>query len=375
MSWTSSTAIIGQGTNGVLSTTSNNALIKGDWANDYLEVYGSDDTVLASGGSDSIGVVMYPALGMNGTKTSLNGDYGNDILVAAAIQGEQYATLVGGHGVDSYGFGCNSDSTINVIIADLDVNNEYIGVFYEGYGDGIFTCYTSDKGFIVRDNAGRLNVTLSGVSDYNTIMNYGRIWVYPQGVRRESGGVVAETVWYNGQWKNFSTVANYGGYLSGVTITDNSIVLNDYHNGGVLTNGVYGLDNIITIDNSQCRDARFLGGNAQNNYIFAGAGGDTLWGAAGNDVLVGGAGADNFVYNAGEGADLFLQTNWLDTVTLNDLTLNNIAVFAQGDAIAVAADANNSAVIQYNGVYSPLIKLADGSAWRYKSDDATWINF
>lgn len=367
MSWTSSTAIIDIGAYGATSTNSNNALIIGDNLGNYLEVYGANDTIIGGFGNDTIGAVMYPAIGVYGTNIYINGSYGDDAISAIAIQGEQFATLSGAVGIETFRIGCNRDSTINVVFEDINPAWERLGVFYEDYHDGAFTCYSSDKGLIFKDDAGRLNVTVKSVFSYDELSG-GVIYFSPYGYRGGNDVV-------NWQEIPINNLINYGGYLSGVTITDNSIVLNDYHNGGVLTNGVYGLDNIITIDNSQCRDARFLGGNAQNNYIFAGAGGDTLWGAAGNDVLVGGAGADNFVYNAGEGADLFLQTNWLDTVTLNDLTLNNIAVFAEGNAVAVAADANNSAVIQYNGVYSPLIKLADGSAWRYKSDDATWINF
>lgn len=367
MAWTSSTAVVGIGADGALGTTSNNALIVGDdWGN-FLEVCGANDTVIGGAGNDSIGAILYPALGMNGTNVYINGSYGNDAIAAMAIQGELNATLAGAVGIETFRIGCNQDSTINVVFEDLNPAWDSVGVFYEGGNNATFTCYSSDKGLIFRDDAGRLNVTVKSVFAYDEL-NGGVINFSPGGYRGNGASV---------NWREVSIVdlVNYGGYLSGVTVTDTSIVLNDCHNGGVITNGVSGLDNIITIDNSQCRDGRFLGGNAQNNYIFAGAGGDTLWGAAGNDILVGGAGADNFVYNAGEGADLFLQTDWLDTVTLNDLTLDNIAVFVQGDAVAVATYANNSAVIQYNGVYSPLIKLADGSAWRYKSDDNTWINF
>lgn len=375
MAWTSSTAVIGVGTNGATSTTSNNALINGDWSNDYLEVYGTNDSIFASYGNDSIGAMMYPERGMNGTNVYLNGEAGNDIVCAFAVQGEQYATLVGGSDNDTFLFGCNSDSTLNAVISDINVNTEILGVYYEGYGDGIFTCYSSDKGLIVRDNAGRLNVTLSGVSDYNTVLNNGQIWLYPYAVRRESAIATALTVDSNGFWKKLNEVMNYGGHLAGHVISDNTLTLNDYHNGGVLTNGVYGLENIIVIDNTHSHDARFLGGNTQANYIFAGSGGDTLWGGANNDVLIGGAGSDNFIYNGGEGADVIVNSNWLDTVSLYDLNLNNIAVFAEAGTVALIQDANNSVTIQYEGNYSPLIRLADNSTWRYNGENSSWQNF
>lgn len=375
MAWRSSTAVIGTGSNGVLSTTSNNALIEGDWSNDYLEIYGASDTVLGNDGTDSIGAMMYPALGMYGTNVSIEGGNDDDMLVAAAIQGEQYATLYGGAGIDSYVIGCNSDSTLNVVFEDFNILTEEISLFYEGYSDKKFTCYTSDKKIIIYDDERRLNVTISGADLTDVDVDDIQIWIYPHAVRRESAKAVVSTVWYNGDNKDFKEVMNYGGYISGITITDNSIVVDDFHSGGVITNDIYGLENIIVIDNIQSREGRFLGGNAQANYIFAGSGGDTLWGGANNDVLVAGAGNDNFIYNAGEGVDFMLNTNWLDTVTLNGLTLNNIAVATEDGAIAIASDENNSVVIQYEGIYSPLIKLGDGSTWRYKGDDSTWQNF
>lgn len=374
MSWTSSTAVVGMGTNGVISTTSNNAIINGDWSSDYLEVYGSDNTVLAGGGWDSIGAMMYPERGMNGTRVYLDGGDYSDVIIAAAVQGEQYATLVGGSGFDTLGIGCNDGSTLNVVIADLDARYDQVGFFYEGYGDGIFTCYSSDKGLIIRDNAGRLNVTLSGASDYTSLLNSGQIWVYPRGVRRESAVATAATVWQNGSWKRFGRVANYGGHIPGHVISGNTISLNDYHNGGLLTDGVYGLENIIVIDNTQSHDARFLGGNGQANYIFAGSGGDSLWGGTNNDVLIGGAGSDNFIYNAGEGVDFITNADWLDTVNIYGLNLSNAAVFGEPGAVAVVQDANNSLTIQYNGNYSPLIRLADNSTWRYNNANSSWQN-
>lgn len=138
-----------------------------------------------------------------------------------------------------------------------------------------------------------------------------------------------------------------------------------------MTNGVYGLENIVIIDNTQSTTARFLGGNGQANYIFAGSGGDSLWGALNNDVLIGGA--DDFWYGANEGVDFVTNTDWLDSVTLYNMTLENIgAVHAEAGALLVAQDAANAVAIQFSGNYSPLIKLADGSQYRYNGENDAW---
>ena len=377
MAWTSSTAIIGMGINGVTSTTGNNALIVGgDYTNDYLEVYGANDTVLGGGGSDSIGAMLYPAQGMNGNNACLNGNSGNDILIAAPIQGAQYAMLIGGLGTDTFGIGCNSDSTINAVIEDLNIRTEPVGIFYEDYDDGEFTCYLSDNGLVICDDEGRLNVMLKGVYDTNYVLNYGVVWIYPGGVRSNSVVNVASTVWYNGEWKRFGDVVNFGGYISGLNLDGNRLTINNYHGGNVLTNGVYGLDGVIIIDNTQSLTGRFLGGNSQANYISAGSGGDTLWGAANSDVLIGGAGADNFWYGANEGVDLFANADWLDTVTLYNMGLNNIsAVYAEAGNIILAQNEGNAVSIQFNSTYSPLIRLADGSQYRYNGSNGAWQNY
>ena len=50
--------------------------------------------------------------------------------------------------------------------------------------------------------------------------------------------------------------------------------------------------------------ANSIFGNARNNILDGGAGGDTLSGAAGNDILIGGAGVDSL--NGGAGSDIFV---------------------------------------------------------------------
>ena len=58
------------------------------------------------------------------------------------------------------------------------------------------------------------------------------------------------------------------------------------------------------IDASGMTNAKFLGGNSNNNSIVSGSGGASLWGGSGgNDTLVGGSGRDTFFYRTGNGND------------------------------------------------------------------------
>ena len=94
-----------------------------------------------------------------------------------------------------------------------------------------------------------------------------------------------------------------------------------------------------------------------------------------NDILVGGVGNDNFFYGSNEGRDVITNSNWLDTVILHNMTLNNISGVETGtDFIIVGQDMENYLSIQYTGDYSPLIKLADGSQYRYNRSNNSWQN-
>ena len=377
MGWTSSTAVVSAGTNGVISTTSNNALIQDDhsfsWTGNYLEVYGANDTVSSGYGRDTIAAVMYPALGMNGNNAYLS-DTGiaGDVFIACAMQGEQNVTLASGYGSDSYCLGCNADATLHVDIVDDWLFPYTPAIFYEGYQPGCLTCYSTDSGLLIADNAGRLTVKLNGLHDYNVIAN-GEIYVYPYGVRAGSALEASSTFFNGGSYENFGNVARYGGALTGLSLNGNVLSVNDWHSGGVVTNGVYGYEGIVVIDNTQSTQGRFLGGNVQANQIYAGTGGDTLWGAANDDVLIGGAGADVFMYGAGEGSDFVANADAFDTVNLYNLTLSDIAaVNAENNTISLAQDGANAVTIQYNGTLSPTFALADGT--RYRFDGAAWQN-
>ena len=376
MGWTSSTAVIGAGTNGVIATTSNNALIEDDrsfsWTGNYLEVYGANDTVIGGYSSDSIGAVVYPAIGMNGNYANIDGNYGGDVLIACAMQGEQYATLTGGNGIDTLGFGCNIDSRLNVEVTDFLVGFDNAGIFYEGYQPGTFTCYSTDKGLLITDNAGRLTVMLDGVSDYNSVAN-GYVYIYPYGVRAGSGLAAASTVWYGGTWTNFGSAVRYGGAITGLELNGNVLSVDDWHSGGVVTNGVYGYEGIVVIDNTHSTQSRYLGGNAQANQIYAGTGDDTLWGAANDDILIGGAGANVFICGAGKGADFIAGADTFDTVNLYNLNLSDLAaVVAENDTITLAQDAANAVTVQYSGTLSPTFALADGTRYRFDNTTSAW---
>ena len=70
-------------------------------------------------------------------------------------------------------------------------------------------------------------------------------------------------------------------------------------------NNRYANENTITINAKQMTSSRVLAGNDNDNIIYSGSGGATLWGGeGGNDTLTGGSGGDVFWYALGNGNDV-----------------------------------------------------------------------
>ena len=69
-----------------------------------------------------------------------------------------------------------------------------------------------------------------------------------------------------------------------------------------------------------------IGADHQNNQIFAGNGGSSLWGANGGaDTLIGGDGYDEFFFAQGSGGDVIQNAGSNDIVVLLGVTLDQIA--------------------------------------------------
>lgn len=64
-------------------------------------------------------------------------------------------------------------------------------------------------------------------------------------------------------------------------------------------------------------DGSYAFGNALDNIIRGKSGQQTLDGGLGDDVLIGGAGSDIFIFNKGNGSDLIVDFEPVDTVRLN----------------------------------------------------------
>lgn len=85
-------------------------------------------------------------------------------------------------------------------------------------------------------------------------------------------------------------------------------------------------EDVDVLDAKDYTGTASLTGSAQNQTIFASAGGSTLYGGSGssNDTLVGGSGADTFIYRSGNGNDVIQNVGSDDTIMLYDVSRSDL---------------------------------------------------
>lgn len=112
-----------------------------------------------------------------------------------------------------------------------------------------------------------------------------------------------------------------------------------------------------------------FGANYLNNVVRAGNGGSILWGGLrGNDDLFGGAGQDTFVYYTDDGNDSFQNAESQDTISLRNMTLDNIsgAMFTDYGTYFRFTDGGSLVI---NGQPSTfLVEESDNKVTRYTAD-------
>ncbi|MBR7025873.1 MAG: hypothetical protein IKI08_07720, partial [Selenomonadaceae bacterium] len=146
-----------------------------------------------------------------------------------------------------------------------------------------------------------------------------------------------------------------------VWLSDDSL---EYH--GKMYDG-----NFAVLDASQSDGNNILAGNELNNSIIGGTGQNSLWGGytSSNDTLVGGAGQNTFFYGAGNGRDKIQNAHDGDVISLEDITLDQIAD-ANITSGGVILNFNDGGSLTVDGTADVTYQLADGS--RYSANHATY---
>lgn len=112
---------------------------------------------------------------------------------------------------------------------------------------------------------------------------------------------------------------------------------NDSLEGGAGGDTLNGNDGNDTLKGDDGNDTLF--GGLGKDYLYGGAGNDTLQGKQMGDDLYGGAGNDLYIFNVGDGVDTISDEAGSDTISINGVTKDDIAIFM---------DSNNSLHIDYD---------------------------
>lgn len=98
---------------------------------------------------------------------------------------------------------------------------------------------------------------------------------------------------------------------------------------------------------------------------------DDLWGGA--NTFTGTAQADNIYIGKSGGNDLIFDAGQEDTIRLCDVTLSDIVGTAVSDnAVAIAFNTGETAVVATNGNVSAKFQLATGESYAYNRESGAW---
>lgn len=327
-------------------TYANAAVISSDSSGDAIGVYGAYNQIFGNGGNDSIGAMTSSS--NNGNHNYIDGGSGDDIIGAGALTGDLRTTLTGGDGSDIFVLGCNSNSTIEAVITDYQIGSEPFGVFYGNGASANYVANVVGNDMIISDNAGRLNVTLQGVSNYDAIAPYW-LYYYPQDIYASYAEMIGYYLLYYGSQRNVGSLISRGGVVSaGLNDVENTIqVLSNFNGDLIMCNTANFVDeSVVLIDSGSNANNIQIYGNWQSNQIISGSGQTTLFGGNGqvSDVLIGGSGRNYFIYT-GQG---------------NDIAQNFLAGMAENSDVVAFWDMNFSSFRRSGG--SVFVNTAEGNS-------------
>ena len=188
-----------------------------------------------------------------------------------------------------------------------------------------------------------------------------------------------------GNWTQLVEAPPFGIDRDGDSITLTSAYEGDLYLGGVDQNGntVDGWSDMLVqaVDASEDTvSGRMIAGNSQDNTIYAGANGASMWGGAGGqDYLYGGAGADTFIAGQGESATTIWRCSDEDIVVLRNINLEDIAGVSlyegsSSNSIRITTSDGTAINIWYrpSTTTSTTIRYADGTTRTWDHVNGDW---
>ena len=305
---------------------------------------------------------------------SLKGGAGNTTIIGS----DKNDTILAGSGEQSISGGVGQDKMFGNTDADKNV-----ATFFYTPGDGRDSIEnfdfmsdaqdtTADK-VKFNDNSAITDVFLKG-NDVGIRIDGGKEFLMLEGAQGKSfrlnDDLIAKvdtnaefdgyTNFYVGIGSKATLTVGKGAGDVEVWLSDDSL---DYH--GTRYDG-----NFAILDASQSDGNNILAGNGLSNVITGGSGSNSVWGGYGSesDTLIGGAGQNTFFYGAGNGNDNIQNAHDGDIISLEDITLDQIADanITNGGVIFKFTDGGSLTV---DGTADVTYQLADGS--KHSANHAT----
>ncbi|MBQ9478298.1 MAG: hypothetical protein IJU71_01975, partial [Selenomonadaceae bacterium] len=195
--------------------------------------------------------------------------------------------------------------------------------------------------------------------------------------------VVADNAWqsYDSSTDEWQVFTSINGMPVGLELEY------DYNDANIYTDYVgdfhlADLNDSLVTDINATNDTvsgRVLIGDEQNNYIYAGDGGVSMWGGNGGyDTLLGGDGDDTFVAGQGEG-DVYIRDCassdlvYLHNINFSDLKYLRMWVGNSSKAVCVVLEDGTFIAVWSNfDEETTNFQFADGSLMRYNATDNVW---
>lgn len=286
--------------------------------NGYNQMYGQegDDEIYGGNDNDYIdgGVGNDRLYGGNGNN-EIYGREGNDII----YDGDDASYLYGGDGDDHIYAGGGDD------YIDSGLGNDYL---QGDHGDDTYV-YKAGYGIdTISDAGGNNTILLSGLSLYDS-KAYRTNWSDLTLCFGEDK-LVLKQYFDGGAFQNFNFVFDDG---------------TEFHASQI--NEFYGSDNDDWM--SLGNNVGTLYGGAGNDGLMGGNGDDTLDGGTGNDWLSGGNGDDTYIFGKGYGSDTIEDWNGNSTISLKDISSDEITISSQYDSNLVLSINGTEDKLTING--------------------------
>ena len=361
--------------------------------NDTIEDRGKNSTIYGGAGNDSIAVHS-----KNGSfGTYVNGGSGNDTIYLKTEYPEygssydkslEHITISGGEGNDIFSFNTKSNTTISLVITDLEngdtLRNNYITNI------GLEKSVVGGNIVLTEPGEGGINVTLQGVSDISQVSNV----IYRTKEDRKTLGEIfgsspipdpdPDPIIDTGTTVQPAPV-DTGTKTTVTSRSDGSVYIKNTGDSTILTgtsynDSIYNWGDYVTINTGAGNDTIENWGDTLK--IYAEAGDDSIYSCSFYGTINAGTGNDTvslssyrgvIEYTTGDGNDVIFNLGTTDTLDIkgaqySSVTSGNDVIISVGTGNITLKDAASLSAVNVNGTASVQPPTPTGSYDFYGSN-------